>query len=81
MAIVIVPPALRALTGAERVTLAAGNVRGLLRVLEARYPGFAETLGTRFAVAIDGDIHGNADYEPLADDSEVAFLPPLAGGR
>jgi molybdopterin converting factor small subunit len=80
VAVVIVPPALRVLTGAERVTLAAGNVRALLRALDARYPGFAETLGARFAVAIDGDIHGNADYESLEDDSEVAFLPPIAGG-
>lgn len=80
MAVVVVPTGLRALTGVERVTLAAPNVLGLLRVLEARFPGFGETLGARFAVAIDGDIHGNADYEPLEDDSEVTFLPPIAGG-
>ena len=80
MAVVIVPAALRALTGAERVTLAAGNVLGLLRALEARFPGFREALGPRFAVAIDGVIHGHADYEPLGDDSEVTFLPPIAGG-
>jgi molybdopterin converting factor small subunit len=80
VAVVIVPPALRALTGAERVSLAAGNVLGLLRALEARFPGFADTLGPRFAVSIDGTIHGHADYEALADDSEVTFLPPLAGG-
>ena len=80
MAVVIVPNACRALTGSERVTLAAANVAGLLRALDARYPGFAAALGSRFAVAIDGDIHGNADYEPLEDDSEVAFLPPIAGG-
>jgi molybdopterin converting factor small subunit len=81
VAIVVVPPALRALTGAERVKLAATNVRGLLRALDARFPGFAETLGPRFAVAIDGDIRGNADYDPLTDDTEVTFLPPLSGGR
>jgi molybdopterin synthase sulfur carrier subunit len=80
MAVVIVPHALRGLTGAERVTLAAGNVLGLLRALEARFPGFGEALGPRFAVAIDGDIHGHADYEPLEDDTEVTFLPPIAGG-
>jgi len=80
MPVVIVPHALRELTGAERVTLAASNVLGLLRALEARFPGFREVLGARFAVAIDGDIHGNADYEPLEDDSEVTFLPPIAGG-
>ncbi len=77
---VVVPPALRALTGAERVTLAARDVRGLLRALEARYPGFGATLGPRFAVAIDGDIRNDADYDPLAEETEVTFLPPLAGG-
>jgi molybdopterin converting factor small subunit len=81
VAIVIVPRAVRALVGAERVTLGAANVAGLVRALDARYPGFAEALGPRFAVSIDGDIHANADYEPLEDDSEVAFLPPIAGGR
>jgi molybdopterin converting factor small subunit len=81
VAVVVVPAALRALTRAERVTLPAANVRSLLRALEDRFPGFAEGLGPRFSVAIDGDIHGNADYEPLEDDSEVTFLPPIAGGR
>ena len=80
MAVVIVPNACRALTGSERVMQSAANVAGLLRALDARYPGFAEALGSRFAVSIDCDIHGNADYEPLEDDSEVAFLPPIAGG-
>lgn len=80
MAIVTVPHALRALTGTERVALPAKDVRGLLRALDARFPGFQETLGTRFAVAIDGDIRNDADFAPLADDTEVTFLPPLSGG-
>jgi molybdopterin converting factor small subunit len=70
----------RALAGAERVTLAAANVAGLLRALEARYPGFREALGERFAVAIDGDIRSHADFEQLDDQTEVTFLPPISGG-
>jgi molybdopterin converting factor small subunit len=70
----------RALAGTERVTLAAANVAGLLRALEARYPGFREALGERFAVAIDGDIRSHADFEPLDDQTEVTFLPPISGG-
>ncbi len=80
MAVVIVPSSLRALTGAGRVTLDAANVRQLLGALELRYPGFAEALGPRFAVAIDGDIRGDADFDPLESGTEVAFLPPLSGG-
>lgn len=80
MAVVTIPPSLRALTGAERVTLAAGNVAGLLRALETRWPGFRAGLGERFAVAIDGDIRSDADFEPLSDATEVTFLPPISGG-
>jgi len=80
VAVVLIPQALRALTGAERVTLAAANVRALLGALEARFPGFGAALGPRYAIAIDGDIHADADYDPLADETEVAFLPPLSGG-
>jgi molybdopterin converting factor small subunit len=80
VAVVTLPPSLRDLTGAERVTLAAGNVAGLLRALEARWPGFRHALGEQFAVAIDGDIKSHADYEPLSDETEVTFLPPLSGG-
>jgi molybdopterin converting factor small subunit len=80
VAVVLIPPTLRALTGAERVTLAAANVRGLLGALEARFPGFGAALGPRFAVSIDGEIRSDADYDSLADETEVAFLPPLSGG-
>jgi molybdopterin converting factor small subunit len=31
-------------------------------------------------VAIDGDIRSDADFDPLGDETEVTFLPPLAGG-
>ncbi len=81
LAVVVVPPSLRGLTGAERVTLAARDVRGLLRALDARFPGFREKLGERFAVAIDGDIRSDAELDELADQTEVSFLPPIAGGR
>lgn len=77
---VVVPPSLRELTGVERVTLAARDVRGLLRALDARFPGFGEKLGPRFAVAIDGDIRSDADFDPLDETTEVTFLPPLSGG-
>ena len=80
LAVVVVPPSLRALTGAERVTLGASDVRGLLRALDARFPGFREKLGERFAVAIDGDIRNDAELDELGEQTEVTFLPPLSGG-
>ena len=32
------------------------------------------------AVAIDGEIHTDADYLPLTSSSEVHFVPRIAGG-
>jgi hypothetical protein len=34
----------------------------------------------RLAVAIDGEIHSDADYLPLTTHSEVHFVPRIAGG-
>ena len=77
---VVIPTGLRAFTGAERVALSAPDVRGVLKELEARFPGFAERLGPRFAVAIDGEIVQEAWLEPVPAGCELHFLPPLAGG-
>jgi molybdopterin converting factor small subunit len=78
---VVIPSGLRELAGgAERVALAARDVRGVLKELEARYPGFAERLGPRFAVAIDGEIVSDPWLEPVPTGSELHFLPPLSGG-
>jgi molybdopterin converting factor small subunit len=75
-----IPTQLRALAGCERVRIDAKDVRGLLRALEARFPGFGEALGREYAVAIDGEILHDALLEPLGDESEVVFLPRISGG-
>jgi molybdopterin converting factor small subunit len=79
---VVIPSGLRELTGGVAdVQLAVKDVRGAVAALDARFPGFAAALGTRFAVAIDGEILNDAWHEPLASGSELHFLPALAGGR
>jgi molybdopterin converting factor small subunit len=77
---VVIPSGLRAFTGVERVALAARDVRSVVKELDARFPGFAERLGPRFAVAIDGEIVQEPWLEPVPSGSELHFLPPLAGG-
>jgi len=78
---VVIPSGLRALTGgALRMEVAARDVRGVVNVLDARFPGFREGLGPSFAVAIDGEIVQDAWLEPVPAGSELHFLPPLAGG-
>jgi len=63
-----------------QLRLEAESVRGLLRLLEARYPGLRSRLEQGIAVAIDGDIHADALLEPLTADSEVCFVPAIEGG-
>ena len=78
---VAIPSGLRELTGGvAEVDLVAKDVRGAVAALDARFPGFADALGSRFAVAIDGEILHDAWHEPLPAGSELHFLPALSGG-
>lgn len=68
-----------ALGASEReIELAPGSrVGDLRRELGARFPALSPLL-SRLAVAIDGEIAGDA--LPLAEGAEVALLPPVSGG-
>lgn len=80
MASVQIPKSLTRLTrGEEQLTLFAESYRGLLRALDAQFPGLADELG-KLAVAIDGTIYQTPLLEPLLADSEVYFLPRIEGG-
>ncbi len=77
----MIPSALRQLTrGAESVELPARDVRGLLRALDARFPGFSAELGPSFAVSIDGEIIQDPLLEPITPGCEVHFLCAVSGG-
>ena len=79
---VTIPYGLRPLTGgAPQVEIVARDVASAVAALDARFPGFAAALGSRFAVAIDGEILNDAWHEPLPAGSELHFLPALSGGR
>ncbi|MEM6708267.1 MAG: MoaD/ThiS family protein [Pseudomonadota bacterium] len=80
MARVTLPQSLTALTGGQQtVELVAADYRGLLRALEARFPGCREPLEA-LAVAIDGTIYQTPFLESLDPDSDVHFLPRIEGG-
>ena len=71
----------RQYTGGEtRIQVAEDSVRGLIRALDAQFPGLGPVLRTDMAVAIDGQIYQDADLEPVGPDSEVCFLPAIEGG-
>jgi hypothetical protein len=54
-------------------------VRELRLALVARFPALGQELDD-LAVAIDDEIFSEPDYLPLRPDSEVHFLPRIAGG-
>lgn len=85
MAQVEIPARLQARTGGTgRVEVAGRNVRQVLRGLDEMFPGLVEELKATTAIAIDGEIIGqrleDAMLERVQPDSEVYFIPAVAGG-
>ena len=68
-------------TGGEKeFDIEAKDVRGIIKILEQRFPGVGEFLEEETMVAIDGEIFESALYQRLRDGCEVYFLPKLEAG-
>jgi molybdopterin converting factor small subunit len=87
MATVWIPTLIQPLTGgAPHVTAEGATVRELVDALEARFPGLrdrlctGDTLKPSIAVTVDGVISDAGLRTPVGRDSEVHFLPAIAGG-
>jgi molybdopterin synthase sulfur carrier subunit len=87
MAVVWIPSLLRDLTGGhEKVTVAGGSVRAIIDALDGAYPGIKERLcdgqGLRpgIAVAVDTQVARLGLLQPVAEQSEIHFLPAISGG-
>ncbi len=81
MVIVKFSSSLRDLTGDdEEIHVEASSVRGLIKLLNERYPGIGERLSEGTSVAINGEIMPDALYEAIPDGAEVHFLATLSGG-
>ncbi len=90
MAIVYIPLPLRAYADGESKLEAPGaTLRALVRNLDARCPGLRERvvhpddpdrLMPGLAAVVDGEPTNMGMLTPLAPDSEVHFLPAIAGG-
>ena len=65
--------------GLETVALDAPRIHELKQSLARRFPGLGEQLET-MAVAIDGEIYHDADYQYLRSDTEIHFVPRMVGG-
>ncbi len=80
MAIVVFSSALAQHTGgARRVEIEAARVVDLVKALCERFPDLRGHLD-KMAVAIDDEIHQDAMFARLEPNSEVHFLPRVAGG-
>ena len=58
---------------------APGNVTQLIAKLDAKFPGIGPLLESS-AVAIDGEVVNDAEYEPVPAGAEVYFVVKAAGG-
>jgi molybdopterin converting factor small subunit len=66
--------------GTAELEVEAGSYRDLVRALEERFPGFAELVDGRMALAVDGELISDPLLEPIDADSEVHFVPRISGG-
>jgi molybdopterin converting factor small subunit len=88
MARVWIPPLLRDLTGDhETVTVPGSRVRGIIDELDQLYPGMrdrlcqGDDLRPGIAVVVDTQLARLGLSEPVGVESEVHFLPAIAGGQ
>ena len=71
----------RQFTGGETsFDVAASDVRGMLRELNTKYPGFEEFIDKHMAIVIDGEIFQNVWTQPLNPNSEIYLIPKIAAG-
>lgn len=87
MATVFIPALLRKLTGGKDRTQATGaTLREIIDDLERQFPGFRERvvekgdLAGSVAVSINGEVITGGLSESVPADSEVHFVPAIAGG-
>ena len=87
MATVWIPALLRHLThDQESVTVAGATVREVIAAMEVRYPGIqarlcqGDAIRPGLAAVIDGQVARGGLDEAVAENSEVHFIPAIAGG-
>ena len=78
---------MRTLTGGQdRVTVSGKNLREAIADLDRQFPGIASQLlddddiKASIAVSIDGEIGTHGVLDTIGDNSEIYFMPQIAGG-
>ena len=87
MAVVWIPALMRPLTaGQESVPVAGATLREVIDALDAKFPGIKDRLcqgdavRPGLSVVIDGQIVRGGFSEAVQENSEVHFIPAIAGG-
>ncbi len=78
---------MRKLTGGhDRVTVSGKNLREAIADLDRQFPGIANQLldngdiKASIAVAIDGEVGTSGVLDTIRENSEIHFMPSIAGG-
>ncbi len=66
--------------GQKEFDVEARNLRGVISAMEKQFPGLGEHILEETTVAIDGEIHETAFFQPVRHGSEVYFIPKIEGG-
>ena len=66
--------------GVREFTVEAANLRGVIKAMDAMFPGLAHALEEETTVAINGELHETGYFQLVPDDAEVFFIPRIEGG-
>jgi hypothetical protein len=66
--------------GVREFEVEATNLRGVLKAMDALYPGLMEHLEEETTVAINGELHETGYFQAVPPGAEVFFIPRLEGG-
>lgn len=80
MANVIFSSELQQFTGEAQFQAAASNYRDLITELLKQYPALEQAKINELAIVIDGVIIPDPLLETFSDNSELHFIPFVAGG-
>ena len=86
MATVHIPTLMRDITSRAEVCVPGATVRQVIDNLEQAYPGLKDRLmednriRASISVVVDGEVTPMGLLEKVGEDSEVHFVPAIAGG-
>ena len=87
MATVYIPSLMRDITSQAKLQVSGSTVRQIVDNLEQAYPGLKDRLiennrlRESISVVVDGEVTPIGLLEKVGEDSEVHFVPAIAGGN